>query len=121
MIKYMHRPLDADLHRQITANLAKLPKHQRWMGRTTPQCDFCAYPDPKWIYASDRTTAGELRQCLRWLACDDCHALITANNWGDLAKRSVKGMGAHGDRAEGVVRAVFMAFRTDAVEIKEEA
>ena len=121
MIKYMHQPLDADLHRQITANLAKLPKHQRWMGRSTPQCDFCTATDPKWIYAADRTTAGNLGRCLRWLACDGCNALIEANDWGSLARRGVKGMGAHGDRAEGIVRAVFMAFRTDAVEIKEEA
>lgn len=118
MTKYLHAPIDPDMRRQMIANLAKLPRHLRFRGKSNLQCDFCSNDDPQWVFAANRLTSGEPRKCWRWLACNECRDLIAANNWDGLYERSAKGMGAPGDlgKAKATIGAVMMAFRTDATE-----
>jgi len=57
-------------------------------------CDFCSAPDPAWRYQARSFiayrgphVAGE--SVGDWAACDDCHALIEANDRQSLAQRSL--------------------------------
>lgn len=116
MKTYLFQPLTPELKAQINANLARMSASQRFMGRRHPQCDFCAGKNPEFIYAADRLTTGQPQQCWRWLACPDCHADITANNFDSIYKRAAKLFGGS-DRAEGVIRAVMIAFHADAITV----
>ena len=57
-------------------------------------CDFCSASDPAWRYPARSfvaycapNVAGE--SVGDWAACDDCHALIEANDRQSLAQRSL--------------------------------
>ena len=57
-------------------------------------CDFCSAPDPAWRYPARSfiaycapDVAGE--SVGDWAACDDCHAMIEANDRRSLAQRSL--------------------------------
>lgn len=113
MKKYLSTPLTPAFLSQIKANLRKLPSSQRFLGRTEPQCDFCSALNPERIYAATRLTTGQRQDCWRWLACGKCHELITANNFNDLYVRAAS-IFKDPQKANGVVRAVLIAFHADA-------
>jgi hypothetical protein len=121
MKKYYHQPIDPDLRKQLQANLIRLPAHLRWRQKTNIQCDFCTADDTAWVFAASRTSDGRLVNCLRWVACDKCRDLIVANDFSALARRAVAGAGFKGDQVknEGVIKAVFLAFHADAIEMEE--
>lgn len=114
MTKFLSQPLTPALKAQITANLARLPAHMRFRGKTTPQCDFCAGDGPEHIYAASRLTSGQVQDCWRWLACQGCHDAITANNYDELYRRAAS-VFQDQEKANGIVRAVLLAFHADAI------
>ena len=74
------RRIDEQIHRCLT--------------RTEPVCDFCSSPHPRWNYPaasfdaeSDEGTLG--RSTGDWVACEDCHVLIEADNRIGLAERAI--------------------------------
>lgn len=54
-------------------------------------CDFCSSPAPAWRYPAvsftDRFGSLSIED---WLACEECHRLIQANDRDALARRSLK-------------------------------
>jgi hypothetical protein len=67
------------------------------------------------MHAANRLSTGEPKQCLRWLACLECHAAITKNDFRELERRMQIGSGLPGDRAAGVIKAVLLGFHADAM------
>ena len=116
MTRYKTTPITASMHRTMLLNLMSLPAKQRFMGRSSPQCDFCSGANPEFMYAASRTTAGEIRDCWRWCARRECHAAITANDYKKLYERAASLFGGT-DTAKGVIRAVMLAFHADAVTL----
>lgn len=64
------------------------------MGDTRLLCDFCSAPDPAWCYPARTfvayctpTVVGE--SVGAWAACDQCQALIEADDRRGLAQRSL--------------------------------
>ena len=60
-------------------------------------CDFCNHPSPHWEYECADFQAWEVGQitghsCGGWLACDACYALIEAEDWNGLQRRSAEGL-----------------------------
>lgn len=113
---YKTTPLTASFHRAMVINLMSLPPSKRFLGRTEPQCDFCADPKPTTLYAASRLTDGKLQDCWRWSACAGCHAAITANDYNKLYDRAALVFGGT-DQAKVVVRAVLIAFHADAISM----
>ena len=97
--KFLWREItDADRAAYLV-NLAQLPETMRWKGRATPQCDFCSNTSPIVTYAANKLTTGEVKDCWRWLACKECHAAITRNDFDALEQRAYKCLsGAVSDR-----------------------
>jgi hypothetical protein len=71
-------------------------------------CDFCSDPHPAWDYEAEdsllmavgaRGGAPEIHLSRgSWTACDPCHELIEADEWGDMLLRSAEGFTArHSD------------------------
>ena len=114
MTKFFVRWLSSADLATITANLAKLDASQRFNGKSNPQCDFCGGDNPRFQYAANRLTTGQPVRCWRWLACPECHALITANDFDALAERGAKALGG-GERAKSVVKAALLPFHADAL------
>lgn len=63
-------------------------------------CDFCTSTDPRWLYEATDAVLGaiaaESAQEIHmthgaWSACDPCHDLIEADEWGALIQRSAEG------------------------------
>lgn len=88
--KYLWREITDSDRAAILVNLAQLPEAMRWNGSTTPQCDFCSDSKPIVTYGASRMTTGEVKDCWRWLACAECHAAITRNDFIALEDRAVK-------------------------------
>ena len=57
-------------------------------------CDFCSSPGPAWRYpaASFHDMFGG-RSVEDWLACEDCHELMVADDRDRLARRSLRAAG----------------------------
>lgn len=63
---------------------------------TLPKCDFCSHQDVTWtvfstpadITVAQRNSSVTMNSDEEWAACDDCFALIRANDRDGLAKRS---------------------------------
>jgi len=115
--KFLCRPLTPEDLATFRANLAMLPKDMLWKGRTEPQCDFCAHPVPAFCYAASETTSGEKIDCWRWLACVDCHAEITRNDFDALEKRSAKNLsdGMDGKTAQFAIKLALMKFHKQSI------
>jgi hypothetical protein len=115
--QYLCRPItDAD-RAVYRKNLAKIPKHMRWKGKATPQCDFCAHDQPIVTYAAHRMTTGEVRECWRWLACPACHEAITSNDFKTIERRTASVFASPGTQETFAVKMALMAFHADAVQI----
>lgn len=53
-------------------------------------CDFCSLPVPAWRYPAESFhDAFGGRSVEDWLACEDCHKLIVADDRDGLARRSL--------------------------------
>lgn len=115
MRKFVSQPITPEFRAQVKANLARLPARFRFLGRTEPQCDFCAGLNPEHVYAASRMTDGTPQQCWRWLACPKCHALIQANNFDALYSTSAVNNFGGTKKAEDIVRITMMAFHVDAL------
>ena len=118
--KYAWRPITPEDMANYRINLSKLPRRQRWKGRTEPQCDFCANEKPIVTYAAHRLTSGERQDCWRWLACIACHDAITRNDFTTIERRAVDGftrLKADPKTAKFAFKMSFNVFHTDAIEI----
>jgi hypothetical protein len=61
-------------------------------------CDFCSAPNPQWRYPALDFIAAETESPTdvllvqesigAWAACQECHSLIVATHWQQLAVRS---------------------------------
>jgi hypothetical protein len=52
-------------------------------------CDFCAVPEPLWVYpAAEFETHLEVSCVGDWYACQACHTLIDSADWDRLISRS---------------------------------
>ena len=58
----------------------------------TAVCDFCATPDPEWMYPSDDFTSPKwgLGYTGGWAACTDCSRLIEDDETVKLIERSMQ-------------------------------
>ena len=54
-----------------------------------PVCDICGSEEPHWVYASQRMSTGEVRECWRWTACPRCSRDIDNGNWDAIKRRLV--------------------------------
>ncbi len=116
--KYMWRPITDQDQATYRINLAKLPKHLRWKGKLTPQCDFCSNDKPVVTYGANRLTTGEAQRCWRWLACIECHDAITRNDFKTLERRAcVFALGRVDENIAFTIKMALMGFHTDAIEV----
>ena len=114
---YLWRPLTAADRAAFKISLPKIPKHMRWHGKLTPQCDFCSHDTPIVSYAAKRMSTGEVRECWRWLACEKCHDAITRNDFKAVERRSASAFGTDAGQAQFAVKVALMAFHDHAVQL----
>lgn len=98
------------------------------------RCDFCVGPDQVlWDFPARDFYAPGGKSVGGWAACDTCHDLVEAADWGGLARRSVKNLGAP-EAETGMWVALMLtlhakfnrhragdAYRTDTPEAQERA
>lgn len=99
--------------------LGLLPAHKRFPGPVVVRCDFCGSKHPIMKYSASQLSTGEVRQCWRWLACQACHSVIEANDYKQLSRRILGGLGIkHPSMVHtGIANAALMEFRTYAIEL----
>ncbi len=55
-----------------------------------PVCDICGSDVPVVVYAANRMSTGEVRECWRWTACQRCSRDIDNDNWEAIRRRLIQ-------------------------------
>lgn len=83
---------------------------------TSPVCDFCFDSRVRWEYPCPTFTIPEIHfgSENEWLACDRCSAMIEAENWEELASRSIRSwetrIGRGGEWQSSMIRRIQAGF-----------